>query len=146
MNGRELAARSAQAAGPERNVPLGVRKLVSAAQVFCRSPLLPAAAVMLITIFTVSLALAEPHTDSLRITGNQALGNQMLAVRGDDIPAIDGLTNGRPLADDSLSDAEAGIFSMPLAAPHYHDRYRFYHRYDLNSPRSRFNASDDGIN
>jgi hypothetical protein len=144
--GCELAARRAQAAGPERNVRLGVKTLISAAQAFCRSPLLPAAAVMLIAIFTVSLALAEPHSESLRLSGNQVLGNQVLAVRGDDVATIDGLTNGRPLADDSLTDEEAAIFSAPSTAPHDHDRYRFYHRYDLNSPRSRFNSPDDGIN
>jgi hypothetical protein len=133
---------------PARSVSVRSRlkKLVSALQSLSRSPLLPAAAVMLIAIFTVSLALAEPHSDSVRVTGNQALGNQVLAVRGDIAPTIDSLTNGRPLADDSVSDAEAAIFSAPLSAPHYHDRYRFYHRYDLNSPRSRFNSPDDGIN
>jgi hypothetical protein len=90
------------------------------------SPMLPAAAVMLIVLFAVSLAVAAPLDEDSDIQW----------VRGDATAIVPNIGT-KPLdsaeTDDSSStEAEAGIFTMPLPAPHYHDRYRFYHRYDFD--------------
>jgi hypothetical protein len=115
-----------------------VKALVSATASLGLSPLLPAAAVVLITLFAMSLAVAEP-----RLSGDL----RVLAARGtDDAGTPDTLKTVGSLANDSIGDNDTAILSAPLAAPHYHDRYRFYHRYDLYSPRSRFSPLDDGVN
>ena len=108
-----------------------VKVIVRALQQFVLSPLLPAAAVMLIALFTVSLALAEPHSEGTRALASPSYAS---AIAEDDA-----------LLSDTITEADTAIVSTPLPAPYYHDRYRFYHRYDL-APRSRFNPLDDGVN
>lgn len=108
-----------------------VKMIVRGLQSFVLSPLLPAAAVMLIALFTVSLALADPHAVGAQVL---ATPNYASAIAEDDA-----------LLSESIAEADTAIVSTPLPAPNYHDRYRFYHRYDL-APRSRFNPLDDGIN
>src|SRR5690348_13678885 len=105
--------------------------IVRGLQHFVLSPLLPAAAVMLIALFTVSLALAEPHSAGAQVL---VAPNYASAIAEDDA-----------LLSESIAEADTAIVATPLPAPYYHDRYRFYHRYDL-APRSRFNPLDDGIN
>jgi hypothetical protein len=113
-----------------------VKSLALSAQRFGLSPLLPAAAVMVITIFTVSLALALPVPDSAGA----------MADRGNLAGAITPVATKRRVTSDSATETEAAIFSAPLPAPHYHDRYRFYHRYDSFSPIRRLSPLDDGLN
>jgi hypothetical protein len=108
-----------------------VKMIVRGLQQFVLSPLLPAAAVMLIALFTVSLALADPHAAGAQVLASPSYAT---AIAEDDA-----------LLSDSITEADAAIVSTPLPAPYYHDRYRFYHRYDL-APRSRFNPLDDGVN
>jgi hypothetical protein len=105
--------------------------IVRVLQQFVLSPLLPAAAVMLIALFTVSLALADPHADGAQVLASQGYAT---AIAEDDA-----------LLSETITEADTAIVSTPLPAPNYHDRYRFYHRYDL-APRSRFNPLDDGMN
>jgi len=91
---------------------------------------------MVITIFTVSLALALPVPDNAVAT----------AERGNLAGAITPIATKKRVTSDSITDTEAAIFSAPLPAPHYHDRYRFYHRYDSYSPPPRLLPVDDGMN
>jgi hypothetical protein len=98
--------------------------------------LLPAAAVALIALFTVSLALAEPQGDS----------RQIMAARSDSTATIATADDGRMVTNDAITENEAALFSSPLPWPQYHDRYRFYHRYDRYKGRSRLNTFDDGVN
>jgi len=107
-----------------------VKPIVRGLQQFVLSPLLPATAVMLIALFTVSLALAEPHSEGAQVLVSPSYAS---AIAEDDA-----------LLSDTITEADT-IISTPLPAPYYHDRYRFYHRYDL-APRSRFNPLDDGVN
>jgi len=107
-----------------------VKTIVRGLQQFVISPLLPAAAVILIALFTVSLALADPHADGAQVLASQGYAT---AIAEDDASL-----------GETIIEADAAIVSTPLPAPYYHDRYRFYHRYDL-APRSRFNPLDDGI-
>ncbi len=124
-----------------------VKRLVLATDKFGRPPVLLAIAVILIAIFTVSLAVAEPGVAEPNAVEPQFTGSiRVLAARGNDVVTLGTPNTDGSLANDSISDDEAAILSAPLAAPHYHDRYRFYHRYDLYSPRSRFNPLDDGVN
>jgi hypothetical protein len=114
-------------------VALRLQSLFSAAEGFSLPPILPAAAVVLITLFAVSLAVAAPLDDS-----------RLILARGDVTGTIPN-TGIKTLTDDSsernsITEAEADIFTMPLPAPHYHDRYRFYHRYDFDL-RSRLNPT-----
>jgi len=108
-----------------------VKIIVRALQRFVVSPFLVVAAAALIALFTVSLALADPHADGAQVPVSQSYAT---AIAEDDA-----------LVSDSITEADAAIVSTPLPAPNYHDRYRFYHRYDL-APRSRFNPLDDGVN
>lgn len=98
-----------------------VKKLVAAIEFVILSPLLPAAAVALIALFTVSLAMAEP---------------QVLAARGD-AATMRAAQAPSAVVSDAISDNEAALFRSPLSPPHYHDRYRFYHRYDRYKARLR---------
>ena len=108
-----------------------VKAIVRVVQAVILSPLLPAAAVMLIAIFTVSLALAEPHDETALIASHDELSESPF-------------DRGRGLASDAIVGTESAILSRPLQPPFYHDRYRFYHRYD-HGLRSRFNTIDDGV-
>jgi len=113
-----------------------VKCLALSAQRFGLSPLLPAAAVTVITLFAVSLAMALPAPDGASATVER------VSLAG----AITPVANKRRVTSDSVTDTEAAIFSAPLPAPLYHDRYRFYHRYDIYSPPSRLSPPDDGVN
>jgi hypothetical protein len=106
-----------------------VRTLVLAAENVNVSPFLPAAAVMLIVLFTVTLAMAEPR-DAPVVASHGAI-------------TANPLERGGGLASDAQTDEDAEILSRPLHPPRYHDRYRFYHRYD-HGLHSRFNPIDDG--
>jgi hypothetical protein len=123
------------------NVRQRVKRLALLAQGLGFSPLLPAAAVMVITIFTVSLAIASPAM-ALPVPDQASA----MAERGNLAGAITPVATRTRATGDSATDTEAAIFSAPLPAPHYHDRYRFYHRYDFYSPPPRPSPLDDGLN
>jgi hypothetical protein len=91
-----------------------------------------AAAIMLIALFTVSLARAEPQS-----------GFAVLAAHDDADLADNPLDQAQAFQSDAFPAGEAVIVTRPLQPPLYHDRYRFYHRYD-QTQRSRFNPIDDG--
>lgn len=115
-----------------------VRQLIAGLESVGLSPILPAAAVMLITLFAMSLAVAAPL---------ETEDGQILLARGDATGSVPN-TDIKPLATDEANgttEAEADIFTMPLPAPHYHDRYRFYHRYDFDL-RSRINPTTPETN
>jgi hypothetical protein len=95
------------------------------------SPFLPLAAGMLIALFAVSLAMAEPHN-----------GTAMIAEHDTTVGIGSGIVEGG-LVSDALP-AEAEISTRPLP-PRYPDRYEFYHRYDRGLT-SRNNPYDDGLN
>jgi hypothetical protein len=97
------------------------------------SPLLPLAAGMLIALFAVSLAMAEPHSGGALIAEHDTT----VGIGFD--PGL-GVEGG--LASDALPDTE--ILSRPLPPPRYPDRYEFYHRYD-HGLTSRNNPNDDGV-
>jgi hypothetical protein len=93
-------------------------------------PYLLAAAVLLIMLFTVSLAMAEPQYDAFMLAAHDETTENLMV-------------QGRPLETDAFPGGEPVILSRPLQPPFYHDRYRFYHRYD-HARRSHFNPIDDG--
>jgi hypothetical protein len=83
---------------------------------------------MLIALFAVSLAMAEPR-------------NQMALVAAHETTGIgNGIAGG--LGTDALP---AGTESLSRPRQHYPDRYEFYHRYDRGLT-SHTNPLDDGIN
>lgn len=93
------------------------------------------ASVAVVVIFTASLAHARASPDA-----------QLVLVKNDINGDLAATPNPRrQTTDDSISDNEDAIFSAPLPAPMYHDRYRFYHRYDLYRAPSRAEPLDDGI-
>jgi hypothetical protein len=108
-------------------VGVRIKRLICAAEGFGLSPFLPAAAVVLITLFTVSLALAEPQ--------------RMLAAR-DDVSAAFETEDNAAILNDAVTGDETAILRAPVSPPHYHDRYRFYHRYDRY--RARLHAGPSG--
>jgi hypothetical protein len=85
---------------------------------------------MLIALFAVSLAMAEPRNDTAVVAAHETAGIGTGIVEGG-------------LASDALS-AGAEISTRPLPS-RYPDRYEFYHRYDRGLT-SRNNPYDDGIN
>jgi hypothetical protein len=96
------------------------------------SPFLPLAAGMLIALFAVSLAMAEPHNAVI------AEHDTTVGIGFDSGPGVEG-----GLASDALS-ADNEILSRPLPPPRYPDRYEFYHRYD-HGLTSRNSPNDDGV-
>jgi hypothetical protein len=125
----------------ERNVRRRVKALVLAAENVNTSPLLPAAALLLILLFGMSLAMADPLADPLteRFAGPaQIAAHEALTTNPFDRGG--GVATDGGLATDAVEDAP--IVSRPLQPPLYHDRYRFYHRYD-HALRSQFNPIDD---
>ena len=95
---------------------------------------LPAAACMVIIIFAASLAQARPTDDLLVLAKSDVSG---------DVGPLQ--TPRRLVTDDSVSENEEQVLSAPLPAPMYHDRYRFYHRYDNYRAPLRFGPLDDGL-
>jgi hypothetical protein len=96
------------------------------------SPFLPLAAGMLIALFAISLAMAEPRSQT-----------SVVATHDTTVGIGNGVVEGG-LGSDALP-AEAENLSRPLLRPHYPDRYEFYHRYDRGLS-SRNNPYDDGMN
>jgi hypothetical protein len=94
------------------------------------SPFLPLAAGMLIALFAVSLAMAEPHSTSAVVATHETTETTGLGVEG-------GL-------DSDALPADSEISSRPLPPPRYPDRYEFYHRYDRGLS-SRNSPNDDGL-
>jgi hypothetical protein len=84
---------------------------------------------MLITLFAVSLAMAEPRNEGTIVAAHETTG------------IGNGIAGG--LDTDALP-AETENLARPLRQ-HYPDRYEFYHRYD-HGLTSRTNPLDDGIN
>jgi hypothetical protein len=111
-----------------------VRQPVKAIEVAAKnagvSPLLPLVAGLLIALFTVSLAMAEPS------------GVPVAAVHGGMTVGM-GLDTQGGLESDALTPADTAIASRPLHPSHYLDRYEFYHRYD-HGLTSRYSPLDDG--
>lgn len=105
------------------------------------SPYLPVAAGLLIALFAVSLAMAEPVNRAQPSLG--ASGPVVAAQDMRDI-ALPGTPFGQEtgLASDAATPDDTAILSRPLSPPNYHDRFRFYHRYD-HDLRARFNPIDD---
>lgn len=95
------------------------------------SPFLPLAAGMLIALFAVSLAMAEPRNET-----------SVVATHDATVGIGTGIVEGG-LATDALP-ADTELSSRPLRQ-HYPDRYEFYHRYD-HGLTSRNNPYDDGMN
>jgi hypothetical protein len=128
----------------ERNVRRRVKALVLAAENVNTSPLLPAAAILLILLFGVSLAMADPLAD--QSTGPFARPNGSTQIAAHEVLTPNPFDEGGGVATDGglATDAveDAPIVSRPLQPPLYHDRYRFYHRYD-HALRSQFNPIDD---
>jgi hypothetical protein len=79
------------------------------------SPLLPLAAGIIIALFTISLAIAEPRSAPVIAAHDATVGL--------------GLGDGG-LESDALVPSDTVISSRPLHPPRYPDRYEFYHRYD----------------
>jgi hypothetical protein len=92
------------------------------------------ASVALVVIFTASLAHAKAAPDA-----------KLILVKNDSNGDLATTPKSRRTTEDSITDNEDAIFSAPLSAPMYHDRYRFYHRYDLYRAPSRAEPLDDGI-
>lgn len=92
------------------------------------SPFLPLAAGLLIALFAVSLAMAEPREAIVAAHETAGIGT--------------GIVEGGFAAD--ALPAETGWPARPLRQ-HYSDRYDFYHRYD-HSLTSRTSPNDDGMN
>lgn len=90
------------------------------------SPLLPLAAGIILALFTISLAMAEPR------------GNALVATH-DDATVGSGLDGG--LESDALAATDTTITSQPLHPPRHPDRYEFYHRYDYGLS-SRYRPTD----
>ena len=87
------------------------------------SPLVLAAAVLVLTLFTWSLAVAAPLPDDAKVW----------LARGDVTGMIPN-TGIRP-SRDGASESEAALFSAPMTPPRYgFDRL---YRYELNEPRTR---------
>jgi hypothetical protein len=96
------------------------------------SPLLLLAAGLVMTLFTVSLAMAEPADD---------LRNAPMVASHDDLAATPH-SGEAGLATDAITPEDTPILTRPLPPPNYHDRFRFYHRYDY-ALRARFNPIDE---
>jgi hypothetical protein len=92
------------------------------------SPFLPLAAALIITLFTISLAMAEPRSDMPVFAAHDATFGM-------------GTDNGG-LASDALP-AGAVILTRPLYPPRHPDRYEFYHRYDYGLT-SRYRPNEEG--
>lgn len=92
------------------------------------SPFIPLAAGFLIALFAVSLAMAEPS--------NELPAGSMVASH--DSLAGAPYSGEAGLATDAETPDDTAILSKPLSPPSYHDRFRFYHRYD-HALRARFN-------
>jgi hypothetical protein len=93
------------------------------------SPFLPLAAGLILTLFTISLAMAEPRSNTSVMASHDATANLALSDGG--------------LASDSLPAEGAVISSRPLYPPRHPDRYEFYHRYDYGLT-SRYRPNEDG--
>ena len=94
------------------------------------SPFLPLAAGLLIALFAVSLAMAEPSNELHKVAAHDGLA----------VPPYRGEAG---LATDAATPDDTPILARPLSPPSYHDRFRFYHRYD-HALRARFNPIDGG--
>ncbi|HYE86639.1 MAG TPA: hypothetical protein VEA16_09805 [Vicinamibacterales bacterium] len=88
---------------------LRVKSILLASESFGVSPLLPALAVMLITLFAWSLAQAAPVDGLKAHDGAYRLRPANITIR--------------TLPIDSLSDREAALFATPAAAPSF-ESYR----------------------
>jgi hypothetical protein len=106
-----------------------VKAIALATQNVGVSPLLPLAGGLLIMLFAVSLAIAEPG------------GVPVAAARGD---ITTGFASQGGLESDSLTTADTTISSRPAHGPRFPDRYEFYHRYD-HGLVSRYSPLDDGL-
>ena len=92
------------------------------------SPLLPLAAGIIIALFAISLAMAEPRDASVMAAHDGTIGLNI----GDG-----------GLASDALP-GETVISSRPLHSPRHPDRYEFYHRYDYGLT-SHYRPLEDGL-
>jgi hypothetical protein len=96
---------------------------------------------ILITLFAVSLAMAQP-ADKATSGATSTLGARgpVLAARDSLDDGLSGSAFGQEtgMATDAVTPDDTPILSRPLSPPNYHDRYRFYHRYD-HELRARFN-------
>jgi hypothetical protein len=95
------------------------------------SPFLPLAAGLLMALFAVSLAMAEPSNEL----------QKGAVVAAHDGLAVSPYSGEAGLATDAATPDDTPILSRPLSPPSYHDRFRFYHRYD-HALRARFNPID----
>ena len=95
-----------------------VKALVLATRNAGVSPLLPLAAGIIIALFTISLAIAEPR------------GSASMVAAHDDATVGLGMDTTGGFESDALAPDETEISSRPLHPPRYPDRYQFYHRYD----------------
>ena len=105
-----------------------VKAIALAAENAGISPLLPLAAGLILTLFTISLAMAEPRSDASVMALHDASADLTLSEGG--------------LASDALV-ADSAISSRPLYPPRHPDRYEFYHRYDYGLT-SRYRPTDEG--
>jgi hypothetical protein len=105
-----------------------VKAIALAAENAGVSPFLPLAAGMIIMLFAVTLAAAEPRTTEPVMAAHDTVLGYWFDRDGG-------------LASDAIPPDDAAILSQPLSPPSYHDRYRFYHRYD-HELRARFNPID----
>jgi hypothetical protein len=94
------------------------------------SSFLPLAAGMLIALFAVSLAIAEPRNEPA-----------VVAAHDETVGIGNGIEGG--LGSDALP-ADTESLSRPLPPPRHPDRYEFYHRYD-HGLTSHNGSIDDGI-
>ena len=93
------------------------------------SPLLPLAAGMIIALFTISLAMAEPRSNLPVVAEHSTTVGLGLSFDGG-------------LESDALSPTDTAISLRPRQAPRHLDRYEFYHRYDYGLT-SRYRPTDE---